>query len=419
MTSARGPAARRVADPGPDRGAVTHEARRLAGWIGTLKLPEVVLFALMFTDVGPILAGHASELFLGCAVLLALFRTPAHDLGRYQMLVPLAGAALFYVAAVSFLDPPEDGSADWRLRLLRLVAVTILVFVLASGRIDLRSAVAGVALVCVVNVPLFYAGVVQDSYGGYLTGLIGDKNFAGLTYAVVGLLCVALVRRLPLKVLVLCAFAGPLWLTGSRTSLAGYALGAVWLVLGPRLPLLGKLVLGALSYVAVRLTAEDFSQIGVFSDRAGSDLLRARIDAASEIKVHEAGFFGDGLGSAFVVIEPDRWFFHNSYWTALVEGGWPWLGAILILTVVALLHPLRPRTGAPLGIAMGLGVVLLVTGERMGEVFYTLPWALAVAYGLQTLLRARDGDPTPGSLSVVAPDTPDQVLGAHARGGTR
>ena len=392
MTEARAPS-RRAAER-PVTGRMLREGGELARWIGSLRLAEFVLFALMLADLSYLVSfpgGRASELFLGLLVVLALLRRPERSLGRLQRLVPVVGVALVYLAMVSLAVPPEDGSADWRLRLVRLGAVAALVFVLASGRIDLRSGIAGMALVCLVNVPVFYAGLAPDSYGGYLTGLIGDKNFAGYTYAVVGVLTMALVRRAPLRLLVFLVFAPPLWLTGSRTALAGYALAAVWILLGPRLQLLGKLALGALSYLVVEVTTEDYSRIGRFSDREGSDLLRARIDAASEIKVEETGPFGRGLGSAFVEIPPDLWFFHNSYWTALVEGGWPWLLVVLTLTLVALLHPLRRRTAPALPLSLGLGVVILVTAGRMGEVFFTLPWAIAVGYGLACLVRARDG----------------------------
>ena len=32
------------------------------------------------------------------------------------------------------------------------------------------------------------------------------------------------------------------------------------------------------------------------------------------------------------------WFFHNSYWSALVEGGWPWMILVVAITSVSYTH---------------------------------------------------------------------------------
>ncbi|OAX67770.1 hypothetical protein A5N15_00855 [Rothia kristinae] len=99
-------------------------------------------------------------------------------------------------------------------------------------------------------------------------------------------------------------------------------------------------------YWGVNLLNEDFSQVGVFSDRVGSDALRDRIDDASWAKVQTTGFFGRGLGEAVVHLldssggtEEKAWFFHNSYWSAFVEGGWPWLISIVAVTVLVGVRP--------------------------------------------------------------------------------
>lgn len=380
---------------------VRREAGEAARWVGSLKLPEFVLFGLMFVNAIPVPGGHASELFLGLLVVLALFRRPRRELGSLSLLVPLFVIALTSLGLISMFAPFEDGASDWRMRLLRIAAVTALVFVAASGRLDLRSGIAGVVAVCLVNVPLFYAGLVSDDYGGYLTGVFGDKNFAGVVYATFGILAMTLVRRAPYRVALYLVFAGPLWLTGSRTAVAAYALAGIWVLLGPRLHVLGKAVLGALTVWAVEITSEDYSRIGVFSDRLGSDRLRARIDEASRLKVEESGFFGRGLGNAFVTINDRPWFFHNSYWSALVEGGWPWAVFVVGVTVLVLLRPLHRSVSFAQSAALGAGIVLLVTASRLGEVFYTLPWGIALAFGLSAIIRGR---PRPEEEPVGGPD---------------
>lgn len=386
----------------------THETMR---WVGSIQLVDFLLFALMFVGTVPVLGDHASEIFLAAATVLALFRRPRFDLGPLALIVPAFVVMLGYIGMISlFAEADPLAVADWRLRLIRMIAVTVMIFVVATGRVDLRSAILGVAAMCLLNIPLFYAGLASDTYGGYLTGFFGDKNFAGLVYAITGILATSLVRTVPHKALVWLTFAGPLWLTGSRTSLAGFALAAVWMAVGSRLNLAGKTALGLVMVWVVQVTSEDYSRVGVFSDRLGSDLLRSRIDAASQIKVEEAGFFGRGLGNAFVRIQDHSWFFHNSYWSALVEGGWPWTVFLVAVTVLVLIRPFRGKAGPRLATAGGLGVVLLVTASRLGEVFYTVPWGLAIAFGLQAIMRAR----IPGEDPETLPSHGVQVIGGHS-----
>ena len=80
--------------------------------------------------------------------------------------------------------------------------------------------------------------------------------------------------------------------------------------------------MGIFLYVVIDVLTSDYSRSGVFADRAGSDALRALIDQASEIKVQATGFFGQGLGEAYVYLAhtgSKTWFLHNSYWSALIE----------------------------------------------------------------------------------------------------
>jgi hypothetical protein len=183
------------------------------------------------------------------------------------------------------------------------------------------------------------------------------------------------------------------WETGSRTSIAALAAGVGWIALAPKLSVVGRWILGLVIVLGVDQIAEDYSQIGVFSDREGSDLLRSRIDAASEIKVQDAGFFGSGLGEAYVAFddEPGRvWFFHNSYWSALVEGGWPWLVLVLAVTVVFALRPFARELNMQETIAQAAAITTLICAWRLGEVLFTLQWALVIGFALYAHAFARE-----------------------------
>ena len=342
------------------------------------------------------------NLVVAALVGLGLLRNPQHRLGRYELLVPLCIAALFFLGVHSMFAVASPGAADWQTRLLRFMAISLLVLVVGTGRIDGRSLVYGVATALLLNVPLFYAGIVPSPYGNYLTGLVGDKNVAGLAYAVIGLLVMLYVRSTPWRVTWGLVFAACLWLTGSRTSITAFGAAIVWALLAPRLPVLGRWVLGLVTVVTVDLLSEDYSRIGVFSDREGSDQLRARIDAASEAKVQDAGFWGKGLGEAFVDLQDRTWFFHNSYWTALVEGGWPWLVLVVGVTVLIIVRPFTKVATARQFFIQGVGVAILICSWRLGEVFMTAYWAIAMGVALQQLLANRP--PGEGEVEVPAPE---------------
>ncbi|MEY8654704.1 ABC transporter permease [Brachybacterium paraconglomeratum] len=371
--------------------------------VGKLRIPEFVLFfGLIFEGSMFGLPIPLNQVVIVGIVLLAITRRPQVELGRLQLLVPLLVIGLFYVGMISMFADPSEFAFDWKRRLIRLALTAVLLVVLASGRIDLRSGLAGLGVGMLFNAFAFYGGFAPDNYGGYLSGFFEDKNVAGMAYAVFGVLMLAVVERRWARVLLVLLIAALVWETGSRTSIAALAAGVGWIVLAPKLSVLGRWLLGIAIVIGVSQVAEDYSQIGVFSDREGSDLLRSRIDAASEVKVHDAGFFGSGLGEAYVVFDDDPgkvWLFHNSYWTALVEGGWPWLLVVLGVTVVFALRPFTRELSRQEIVAQAATVTTLICAWRLGEVLFTLQWALVIAIALYAHARAREASIPDGSTS--------------------
>lgn len=361
--------------------------------VGKLRIPEFVLFfGLIFEGSMFGLPIPFNQVVVVGIILLAVTRSPQVDLGRLQMLVPLLVIGLFYLAMLSMFTEATEFAFDWERRLLRLGLTAVFLLVLASGRIDLRSGLAGLATGMILNAIAFYLGLAPDNYGGVLSGFFMDKNVAGMAYAIVGVLVLAVVDRRWVKVALVLVFAAMVWLTGSRTSIAAMVAGVGWILIAPRLPVIGRWIFGLLIYLGVDLVSEDYSQIGVFSNRVGSDLLRSRIDAASEVKVDGAGFFGMGLGEAYVSFPDDpgsRWLFHNSYWSALVEGGWPWLLLVLGITVVFVLRPFETRLTKPELAVQATAVTVLICAWRLGEVFFTLQWALVVGAAIWFWANAR------------------------------
>ncbi len=316
-------------------------------------------------------------------VVLASLRRPAWGRTGLGWLLVAGVIVLGYVASLSMLTADES-LFGWQKRALRLVLVLLFLVSIVSGRLHYPSLVRGMAAGLLGNAVLFYAGLAPTPYGAYLSGFLLDKNVAGLVYLVVGLLLAGLVSTGLRRALVLLATSAAVWGTGSRTSLAALGCALVWLWLRPRLRPWGRLALVGALALLVRLLEVDYAQVGVFSERVGSDNLRARIDAASELKLGQTPWYGSGLGNAYAPLQGDTFFFHNSYWSALVEGGWILLVAYVGVHVWFGIGP--TRTGPPIArwatTAEAANVAVLVCALRLGEVFGTTGAAVALGAGL-------------------------------------
>lgn len=392
MIDSHGPSSWRTATLSVDGVAdgLRNSVRETARSVGSIRIPEFVLFAMIVLSPMFFLSAtfKVDTVFVALVCGLAVMRRARYSLGSYELFIPFLAVAMLYLGIVSVTFAGTDVVATWYTRLARMMTVIIFVFVTATGRIDLRSGALGYLAALIVNVPLFYAGLTTNNYPPYLTGALGDKNVAGLAYAL-GLVMVPLVvKRRDHSLALMVLLAGALWLTGSRTSLAGAGIGLAWMVLAPRLNLAGKAGFLGLAVWVLKIVEEDFSRIGVFSDRTGSDLLRARIDAASLQKVHETGFFGQGLGEAFTYVGEKAWFFHNSYWTMLVEGGWPWTILVVTFTIVVMIPAWRQGLTRDQYLSQGMGAVFLMCSTRLGEVMLTTFWGIAMALALHTYVSS-------------------------------
>lgn len=358
--------------------------------VGSIRLPEFVLmgFVVAIGTQASFAPGQLplGYLAIGSLCIVGAFRRPLMTLHPFSWLPLAFGALVLYVVAVSVLSPMVS-TDEWVRRVGRLVLVLTVMFFFASRRLDIVSGIKGLTVGMLVNVALFYAGVAPDNYDGYLTGYWGDKNQAGLAHAIIGLLLLAFCRTRRIQTVVIVGSVALLWLTGSRTSMAAFAFGLLWIVFSSRLGSFFRMAVAGLLVWAVQYLEENFARVGVFASRAGSDALRERINAATEIKISQTPFHGQGYGQAFAWVEGEDWFFHNAFDTLFVEGGWMYLLAVVGLTVLIGLRPVRRRPPTRLSlVAEGATLALLIGAGQLGEVFFTWAWAMVMAMAVTSRL---------------------------------
>lgn len=380
-SSAPGPATPSPWPPGLDE---SHEPTRLVDFL----LGGVVLVAVGAPGVPASLG--VGLVAVAALVAAASVRRPTRRLLGLGWLPAVGVATIAYLVLVSAWSP-DDSLYGWPKRAMRLGLLVLFLLAMVTGRVHLPSVVRGAAAGLVVNLVLFYAGLTPARYGDLLTGLLLDKNQAGLSYTVVGLLALGVMGRRRDRVLIVLGISGSVWATGSRTSLAALACGLVWFAVRARTGLPLRLVTLGLMAAAIPFVEENYARAGAFAARVGSDGFRMQIDALAGAKLETAPFQGLGLGEAWVVFpDGDVFFFHNSYWSALLEGGWPYLVVLVGAHVLIGIRPWRVAA-PPTRLALAgecANIAVLVCALRLGEVFATTTGMLALAVGIVGWMQA-------------------------------
>ncbi|MGQ4535946.1 O-antigen ligase family protein [Dermabacteraceae bacterium P13264] len=348
--------------------------------VGSIVIIDFFMGLLLVGD-GYTISGTSwpvSILAIGLMVVAGFFRKPKNTVGNYFPAFVLVGFAVIWTALVSLYVGVEVG--DILRRVFRIAAVVMAGMFIIEGRIDTNSMLKGLGFGLVVNVGLFYAGMAPDLYGGYLTGFLGDKNKAGLYYLVGGMLSLIVVRKNFYLFISVLFLTGTVWLTGSRTTLAGLLMGFLWITVVTRFSRGFRILWAGAIVFMVNYMEENFARAGTFANRIGSDLLRERIDNATLLKIADTPWYGQGYGTATVKVEGIRWFFHNSYLTLQVEGGWPYMVMIVGITVAIGFGLFRETNYTrELRIAEASVVGLMVCAWKLGEVFLTNAWMLVIA----------------------------------------
>ncbi len=249
-----------------------------------------------------------------------------------------------------------------------------IVIAVGQGRVNLMSMARGVALGILIGVPLSIPSIVTGAYTGRMTGVFGDPNGAGMALVTIGPWAVGIVSQ-RLRIPVALFLGAAIFLTYSRTSLLAMGVVVVWVFLSRRFSV--WLAIAVLIPIALYTTTwlETLRLWGPFEDRSGSDLLRERIAEAATEKLAVTPWYGNGPGTATVVVQKMTFFLHNSYDAVRLEGGWLALVLVMTLTVLAFV---RAATGAQdqrhPWFEASLGAAL-VCALSLGEVIFELQFA--------------------------------------------
>lgn len=353
-------------------------------------LLDAALFSLFLLDRRFVAGVPIGSMLAVALVGIGLLRQPKYRASNLQLL-PIAFVGLFaYLVVVSMLS-----GVDWQDRMLKLVALALLMWVLILGQIDVPSAIVGLMVGALVNVPAHYAGLASSTE--FLTGYWGEKNVAGMWYAVVMILGLWWIRSLGWQTLWLSLAGVLVFLTGSRTAMSALAVAVLWIAFRNKLGVLFRVGLAGGLIWALMYAEEHFARVGVFADRDGTDWLRDQIDRAVALKMQMTPFQGFGLGEAYVYIGDKRWLFHNSFDALRAEGGWPLFVVWMVLIVVVAGSFLRPgAVSYSQRVTEGALIALMVCAWKLGEAFFTSIGFLAIAFAIHARYAVRiEPEPRP------------------------
>jgi len=352
------------------------------------RISDFVLFAALplAGQTVPVASLPLNEVAALVLVTLCAFRKPRAD-RRPPLWFPVLLVAMVGLLALSAQLNEVDGTR----RLVHMIGYAGIALCLASGRISLLSAARGLALSLAAATVHGALTIETSTYEGRLTGIFADPNVAALTLTTLGAVSVPHVQHTWLRRLLLLTIAGGVLLTFSRTGLLALAFGAVWLLVGRRLRLAGGGLLVAGLVWLVENVPDDLRLLGPFADRTGSDSLRSRIIGQEQLLLETAPWYGEGPGTAQVLVGDQQFFFHNSYLATRMEGGWPLLVLVLVLLAGCFAMLARPRSegrGEPEWMQAGI-IAVLVVAVSLGEVLLDLPTAVVIGFAMSTALRPR------------------------------
>ncbi|GAA2899558.1 O-antigen ligase family protein [Microbacterium esteraromaticum] len=352
------------------------------------RILDAVLMGLIVVRVSlPGTPFPVAQIGIAVLVIVGCFRRPTRSF-VHAWWVP---AAMLGLLAFLVIETWLQGIDPVR-RAGNLAILIVMSLFLASGRIDVGSAVKGIGVGLLLNGALFYAGVAPDNYQGRLTGFLEDKNAGALVIALGTFLLFLVIRSRWGRLLLVVAGAAAIAATDSRTTMAASFVALVWLLSSRYLRRTAQLATLGMAFLAFLWADDNLATIGDYGEtREGSDEFRSRIDAASSLKAAAAPWHGFGLGEATVSLDSGTWFFHNAYEALIVEGGFVLAAVVLGLFVVAGLG-LAPRavgvdvTSGESRVITAATLVVFCCALRLGEVFLAPIGLVVLGIGIARML---------------------------------
>jgi len=336
-----------------------------------------------------------NELLLAVALLVALIRNnrQREPLPNFPKLMALILLAAIVLAAA--LNQSFDLLAIKRIGHLALYCGLYLAIGagLLPRRVMQKGMLIGLSLASATGIIYLVVGISPFGYRGRLTGLLfGDPNPAALAILALGFLSIEIVRAGWRRNSAFVLLAVPMLLTQSRSALVAASLCFVWWFVARRLrPSAGIAVIGG-SAALVSLVPTTVQDIGVFGSRSGSDLLRAAILRESIQSAIHGFWFGNGPGTAKVeVYGTYNFYFHNSYFAVIAEGGIVAAVAVVGLILFEFIRLIAlPVVLRNTWIEMSL-IATATAAFHLGEVLLNLPAAVAIGFCIDWIARPTTG----------------------------
>jgi len=332
---------------------------------------EIVLgFLLIFRTVVPGLPFRLGDLAAFVLVVYALGKKPLNNSKYVSRFLFFSALMLAFLAAESFLN-----EVDFANRIMRISIHIGLAWAIATKRLSLEKLMQGFALGLIFNMAASLLNFApKTNYAGTLTGFIMDKNVSGLYYAFFTATVPIWVKKNSNRFWLMAIGTIAVALSLSRTSIFALVIALIWMAVARNAGIFTKATFATIFFYFYNFADSRLSYLWVFSERVGSDELRARIDEATIAKAAETPWFGQGLGTANVVLDTYFFQFHNSYYALFVEGGWVLVLVFLVGAGLLVLHPFKspPFTAAEVAV-QAAGIVVLICATRLGEVFITIP----------------------------------------------
>lgn len=316
---------------------------------GLVELPSGTLAALALTAIGVFSAAPAHR------------RPPG-------WFAPLLAAVPLWMATTAVLND------QFEIRRLGTTAAWAgLAFVIGTGRVHApsvaRGAVTGLAA-AYLTVLAGFAG--QGSYGERLASWAGDPNTTAMATISVGLAAAAWVSTHRTRAFIVLALVALITFeTESRTAWLALALALVWVLYLRTWNVFGAAATAWITVFTFENLPDSIKYWGPFAERTGSDNLRERILEIERIMVTERPWVGLGPGTARARLDGDTYFFHSSYLSARVEGGYILLAILLALLVLTFLRLSKAERSWRSGLVQSAMIGLAVTATNIGEALLT------------------------------------------------